>query len=234
VLRVAPAGAKAPYRGKAQLVQFLPNGGTVLAEQVLADKAPKHRLRLSIEDGLLTGTVDNDLRLQALVPGVTGGAIGLYADGKASFDNVRLSLLPLRKGAHVTQEFTESDKHPEMAQWASTKAPWVLPPEGKDEWWSKGDYFGALSVTFTIPAVGSKTGTARAVLGAEADAKTGVALTITATEKSKKLVLALMAADQELEKAEVDVEGDARILFSRESKLFVVRVNEQLVLSASR
>jgi len=234
VLRVAPAGAKTPYPGKAQLVQFLPSGGTVLAEQPLPDKATKHTLRISIEEGLLTGTVDNDLRLQALVPGVTGGPIGLYADGPATFDNVRLSVLPPRQGSHVTEEFTESDKHPEMAQWASTKAPWVLPPEGKDEWWSKGDYFGALSVTFTIPAVGSKTGTARAVLGAETDAKTGVALTLTATEKSKQLALALTAGDQELKQAVVDVEGDANILFSRESKLFVVRVNGQPVLSVTR
>ncbi len=234
VLRVAPAGATVPYPGKAQLVQFFPHGGTILAEQPLADTATKRLLRISIEDGLLTGTVDDGVRLQALVPGVTGGAIALYADGPATFDNVRLALLPPRRGSHVTKEFTESDKHPEMAQWASTKAPWVTPPEGKDAWWSKGDYFGALSVTFTIPAVGSKTGAARAVLGAEPDQKTGVALTINATEKSKKLALALTAADQELKQAEVDVDGDANILFSRESKLFVVRVNDQPVLSVSR
>jgi len=234
VLRAAPPGAKAPYAGKAQLVRFTPKGGSVLAEQPLTGRAVKHTMRVSIADGLLTGVVDSSVRLQALAPGVVGGAIGLYADGRASFDNVRLSLLPPRKGSHVTKEFTESDKHPEMAEWASTKAPWVKPPEGRDDWWSKGDYFGETSIALTIPAVGSKTGTARVMLGSEPGQKGGVSLLITATEKSQKLALTLSAADQELKKTEVDVEGDANVVFSRESKLFVVSVNDRPVLTVNR
>jgi len=234
VLRTAPAGAPVPYAGKAQLVHVTEKGASVLTEQALPDKAAKHTLWVGVDNGLLTGSVDDGVRLQAVVPGVTGGAIALYADSPASFDNVRLSLLPAAQGSHVVKEFTESDKHPEMAAWATPKAPWVLPAEGKDDWWTKGDYFGDTSVAFTIPAVGSKTGTAKATLGSEPDQKTGTTLTVAATEKSKKLTLTLSAAEKELKKAEVEVEGDASIVFSRESRLLLVRVNDAPVLSVTR
>lgn len=234
VLRIAPQSSPQPYRGKAQLVRFTETGGVILAEQPFTGRPGRHSVRVSIEDGLLTGAVDDGPRLQALVPEVYGGAIALYSDGRTSFDNVRLSLLPVRKGSHITKEFTESEAHPEMSSWASTKAPWVVPAEGSDEWWSKGDYFGATSVAFTVPAVGSKTGTARAVLGAELGQPRGIALNVTATEKSNKLQLTLQAAGQEVGQAEVDVEGDASIVFSRESSLYVVRVNDLPVLSVTR
>lgn len=233
-LRIAPQSSPLPYRGKAQLVRFTETGGTVLAEQPFTGQAGRHNVRVSIEDGLLTGAVDDGPRLQGLVAEVYGGAIALYSDGRASFDNVRLSLLPVRKGSHITKEFTESEEHPEMSAWASTKAPWVVPAEGSDEWWSKGDYFGNTSVTFTVPAVGSKTGTARAVLGAEPGQKSGVALDVTATQKSNKLQLSLTAGKQKVGEAEVDVEGDANIVFSRESSLYVVRVNDVAVVSVTR
>jgi hypothetical protein len=234
VLRVAPAGTPVPYAGKAQLVHFTAGGGSILAERTLPDRATKHQLWVGVDNGLLTGTVDDRVRLQAVVPGATGGAIALYADSPATFDNVRLSLLPAAQGSHVTREFAESDKHPEMAAWATPKAPWVLPAEGKDDWWTKGDYFGDTSVAFTIPAVGSKTGTARAMLGSEPEAKPGITLTVAATEKSKKLTLTLAAAEKELKQAEVEVEGDAHIVFSRESRLLLVRVNDAPVLSVTR
>lgn len=234
LLRWAPAGSKAAYHGKVQLARMSETGLAVLAEKPLPGNSAKRMLRVSIADGLLTGTVDDSLRLQALAPGLTGGAIALYAEGKGQFDNVRLSLVPVRASAHVTKEFTEDAEHPEMGSWASTKAPWVAPAEGKDEWWSKGDYFGETVVTFTVPAVGSKSGSARATIGGEPGQKSGLTLTVTAVEKSKKLVLALTAAEQPVKSAEIEVEGDAAISFGRESGLVVVRVNDEPVLTAER
>ncbi|MEN6644372.1 MAG: hypothetical protein ABFE08_18180 [Armatimonadia bacterium] len=234
VLRWAPAGSKAAYRGKVQLAQMTDKGLAVLAEKALPGSAQKHQLRVSVEDGLLTGLVDDTIRLQALSAGVTGGAIALYADGPSQFDNVRLSLVPLRKGSHITKEFAIIDKHPEMAGWASTKAPWTPTAEDQNAFWTKGDYFGETSVIFVIPAVGSKTGSCRATIGGAPGDKSGLTLTVSAEEKSKKLKLALTAADQPVKVAETEVEGDANILFSRESGLVVVRVNEQPVLTAQR
>ncbi|MEN6301214.1 MAG: hypothetical protein ABFD96_00725, partial [Armatimonadia bacterium] len=140
VLRWAPAGSKAAYHGKVQLAQMTDKGLAVLAEKALPGSAQKHQLRVSVEDGLLTGLVDDTIRLQALSAGVTGGAIALYADGPSQFDNVRLSLVPLRKGSHITKEFAIIDKHPEMAGWASTKAPWTPTAEDQNAFWTKGDY----------------------------------------------------------------------------------------------
>ena len=234
VLRWAPAGSKVAYRGKVQLAQMTAKGLAVLAEKPLSGSAKKHQLRVSVEDGLLTGLVGGSLRLQALSAGVTGGAIALYADGPAQFDNVRLSLVPLRKGSHVTKEFAIIDKHPEMAQWASTKAPWTPTADDPNAFWTKGDYFGETGVVFTIPAVGSKTGSCRATIGGAPGEKAGLTLTVSAEEKSKKLKFALTAADQAVKVAETEVEGDANILFSRESGLVVVRVNDQPVLTAQR
>ena len=234
VLRWAPAGSKVAYRGKVQLAQMTAKGLAVLAEKPLSGSAKKHQLRVSVEDGLLTGLVGGSLRLQALSAGVTGGAIALYADGPAQFDNVRLSLVPLRKGSHVTKEFAIIDKHPEMAQWASTKAPWTPTADDPNAFWTKGDYFGETGVVFTIPAVGSKTGSCRATIGGAPGEKAGLTLTVSAEEKSKKLKFALTAAAQAVKVAETEVEGDANILFSRESGLVVVRVNDQPVLTAQR
>jgi len=234
VLRYAPPKAQTPYAGKLQLVRFTEQGSAVLAECPFTGRGDKIKLQVRVEEGLLTGLCNDKVRLQAVAPGVSSGAIGLYADGAATFDNVELMLLRPRKGAHITREFTETDQHPEMASWASTKAPWVPPSEGKDEWWSKGDYFGDTSIAFRIPEVGKRSGTARAVLGAEPGQSSGVALLITATENSSKLRLSVLAADKELQKAEVEVNGEARIVFSRESRLFIVWVNEQPVLQISR
>jgi hypothetical protein len=226
-------GGSAP---KAQLVRMTDKGAAVLAEKPVTGL--KHRLRVSVDNGLITGLVDEKLCLQAVVPGLTGGAIALSAKGKAAFDNLALSLVTPRKGSHVTKEFAVTDKHPEMAEWASTRGPWVKPAEGKDDWWSKGDYFGDTSVTFTIPAVGSKTGTARAIIGGEPGAagaaKSGVVLTVAATEKSKKLTFTLSALDQPLKTAEMEVEGDAKIVYGRESGLLVVRLNDKPILTVQR
>ncbi|MEN6305307.1 MAG: hypothetical protein ABFD96_21470, partial [Armatimonadia bacterium] len=100
--------------------------------------------------------------------------------------------------------------------------------------WTKGDYFGETSVIFVVPAVGSKTGSCRATIGGAPGEKTGLTLTVSAEEKSKKLKLSLTAADQPVKVAETEVEGDANILFSRESGLVVVRVNEEPALTAQR
>ena len=217
---------------KAQLVEVTDKGQNVLGEKPIT--RAKHRLRVSVDDGLITGTVDEATTVQALAPQANGGAIALVADGKATFDNVAVTLLMQRRGSHVTKEFTVTDKHPEMAAWASTRGAWVPPTDGKDDWWSKGDYFGETSVNFVIPAVGSKTGTARATIGGEPDSKAGLVLTADATEKSKKLALKISVGGQTLKAADVDVDGDAHIVFARESGLAVVRVNDKAVLAVQR
>lgn len=222
-------GGPAP---KAQLVEVTDKGQSVLAEKPISGL--RHRLRVSVDNGLLTGTVDDAVTVQAVAPGVTGGAIALIADGSATFDNLALTLLTARRGSHVTKEFTETDKHPEMAAWASTRGAWVPPAEGKDDWWTKGDYFGETAVNFVIPAVGSKTGAARAIIGGDTDRKSGLALTVAATEKSKKLSFTVSSGDKALKTADVEVEGDARVTFAREGSLLVARVNDKLVLAVER
>ena len=83
------------------------------------------------------------------------------------FDNALLKIIPPRHTSRIVKEFTDTSKHPEMAEWASTKAPWVKPEAEGRTWWTKGDYFGDHALVFAIPNVGSKTGSLDLIIGAD-------------------------------------------------------------------
>lgn len=231
LVRWAPATAACAFKGKAQLVHVAPTGEKVLDEKP-APAGTTQRLEATVDQGLLTARVGDGVSLQALLPGRTGGAVGLYAVGKASFDDLSVRLVQPRRGSHITKEFGITDKHPEMAEWASTQAPWVQPKTGETTWWTKGDYYGDATLAFTVPAVGSRSGSCRAVLAGEAGKDQGLVLTVSAAAGVKKLTLALAAEGKDVGKAEVDVAQDAHVVFSREGRMLVVKVNEQLALSA--
>lgn len=231
LLRWAPATASCAYKGKAQLVHVGAKGGEVLAEQRLP-AGNQFALTAAVDEGVLTGTVGNAVTLQAVCNGATGGALGLYAEGKGSFDNLGLSLIQPRRSSHVTKEFAISDKHPEMAEWASTRAPWAPLASGQSTWWTKGDYFGDTTVSFVVPQVGSRAGSLKAVLAGEPGSDNGLALVVTATTGAKKLALNLLSAAKPLGSAEVAADPDARVVFSREGRLAVVKVNDQVALTA--
>ncbi len=235
LLRWAPAGAACGFAGKAQLVRVSEQGETVLAEQPAPAGVTKVRLRATVNEDLVTGSVGDKAQLLAVAPGVIGGGIGLYGQAKGVFDNLNLQLIPPRRGSHVTKEFTESDEHPEMSEWASTRALWVQPDKGEKVWWTKGDYFGNTSLTFTVPKVGTKTGIVTAILAGEPEQgeQAGLLLKLSTTTGARKVGLVVSDGEQELASAEVEVEADAKVDFSRESRLLVVKVNDEVALTAS-
>jgi hypothetical protein len=210
-------------------------GEQVLAEQPAPAGATKTRLRATVNEELVTGRVGDAPQLLAVAPGVFGGGIGLYGEAKGVFDNLNLQPIPPRRGSHVMKEFAETDEHPEMAEWASTRAPWVQPAKGQQVWWSKGDYFGNTSLRFTVPKVGSKTGSVTAILAGEPELgdQAGLLLTLSTTTGAKKVALVVSDGGKQIGSAEVEVEEDARVDFSRESRMLVVRVNDEVALTAS-
>jgi hypothetical protein len=234
LLRWVPAAAKCGFRGKTQLLHVGAKGPEVLAERAAPAGVSRARLRATVNGDLLTGTVGSSATLQAVRPGVKGGTIGLYAEGKVAFEDLSISPVSARRGSHVTKEFSEVDKHPEMAEWASNRAPWIQPTRGQNLWWSKGDYYGDTSLSFVVPAVGSRTGSARAVLGAEpGKEKDALALTLSATSGAKKVSLAVSLGEKLLGTAEATVERDATVAFSREGRLVVVKVNDAVALTTT-
>jgi hypothetical protein len=229
-VRWAPANSRAAYRGKVQLLAVQEGQTQVLDEASLPAGEARRRVTAMVREGLVAAVVDDRVQLYGLVPGVKGGLVGLYAEGPGVFDNLQVESLPVPRSSHVTKEFAVVDKHPEMAEWASTRAAWT-PGEGTPNvWWTKGDYFGDTIISAAIPKVGERSGELRMMLGATPGEKSGLALTVTGTQGAKALKLAVAVRDKEVATAEAPVEEKAEVAFSREGPFAIVRVNEKIVL----
>ncbi|NPV47356.1 MAG: hypothetical protein HPY69_10380 [Armatimonadetes bacterium] len=235
LLRWAPASAACSFAGQLQLLRVGAEGENVLAQQPAPAGVKKARLRATVSNEVVTGRLGDGAELSAVVPGIFGGGVGLYGQAKGMFDNLNLQPIPLRRGAHVMKEFAETDEHPEMAEWASTRAPWVQPAKGQNVWWTKGDYFGNTALKFTVPKVGSRTGSLTAILAGDPELgeQSGLRLTLSTTSGAKKVSLVVSARDQQLGTAEVEVEEEARVEFGREGRLLVVKVNDEIALTTS-
>lgn len=236
VLRIGTVGSGLSYAGEAQIAHIEGGQPTVLSSAPAhVPPGTWHRLRLVADSGLITGYLDDKRILDAFDAGATAGRPGLYVDGPGAgiYDNVYLTMLPPLRVARVTKEFTESDAHPEMAEWASTRAPWIKPDEDGGAWWTKGDYFGDKVIAFEIPQVGAAEGEVRLQLdSAPEEAEAGLTLVITAAEDSKSLGLKLLAGAETLEETTVEVTGDpCPVRFERRGTWVVVTVDGSVVIS---
>jgi len=228
------------YGGKAQLIKRTGEGAQTIGETSAYLKAKTwHRAKLVVDDGLLTGYLDGKRILDAFDAEARGGQVGLYADGKgtAIFDDAYLYLLPEKRSTRLTKEFTEGNEHPEMAEWASTRAPWIKPEDGDSgTWWTKGDYHGDKTVKLAIPSVGAATGTVRIWLDAAPDTEGGgVLLVIEATKDSKALKVKLLSGDEQLEEAEIETESNpCPVVFERKGTFLVVEIDNKVVFSRTQ
>ena len=236
IFRWAPAKGNAAYAGKAQLVLVKGPTRKVLAEgDIGLVGADWHRTRVEAEDGYVVGYVDDRPVVRAFDASLAGGRIGLYSDGGSAFRRAYLSLIPPRTGAHVVKEFTDMSTHPEMGEWASTRAPWIKPATETENsvWWTKGDYYGDQSMHFAIPSPGSRTGTLRAVLCADPAVKdSGYVLTISATTGTKLLAVRVSVGGKEIAKADVTATGDpCPVVYERRNGYVVVEIDGKTVVS---
>ncbi len=235
-LRIGVRGSGVPYEGHAQIVRVEGGQTTVLAgtPAVIAPNTT-HRVRLVVDDGLLTGYVDDKRIIDAFDADATAGMVGLYADGAGAgvFDNVYVAMLPPRRIARVTKEFTEGNQHPEMAEWASTRAPWVKPEDDDGTWWSKGDYYGDKTIAFEIPGVGQSTGEVRLRLDTEPDdPQAGLMLVIAARQGSKTLTLTLLHGDEQIGQTTFEVASDpCPVRFERRGTWAVVVIDGSVVFN---
>ena len=195
-----------------------------------------HRASVVVEDGLITAYLDGQRLFDAFDSQAATGHVGFYADGSATvrFDNAQLAMLPERRSTRLTQEFTESEEHPEMVEWASTRAPWIKPADGAEQiWWTKGDYYGDKQLRFSIPSVGSTTGNVRLRIDSDpGDVSEGLTLVIEATEGSKTLTARVYAGDKLLQEGTVETRSDpCRVLVERRGTYFVTVIDDKVVLS---
>ncbi len=235
LLRWAQKGT--PYAGKAQVVRVREGEEKVLAEAPVSIPAKSwYRAEARLTDGLIALAVAGRPQVEAFSPGLTAGAVGVFATAAAGtqFDNALLQIIPPKQTSRITQEFADVSKHPEMAEWASTQAPWVKPDVGST-WWTKGDYFGEHALVFTIPNVGAKSGNIKLLVGAsDPGDKDACNLVVALTSGSKEIALALRAGDQLLAEAKAQVEGPkAKLSFERRGHWLVVLLNDDCVLQAN-
>lgn len=236
LFRWAPARAAVSYAGKAQIVQ-LGDPEQVVAEKPLpADLPARLRATVVLEPDYIAGILGNTRVVDCVLQGPLAGAAGLYAEGTAgaSFRLARMEHLPVRTMARVTKEYTNSEEHFEMAEWASTRNPWIKPPDDANPkiWWTKGDYYGPLQVKFELKQLGQVEGTMKVTIeGERNDPKAGALLTVTATKGTRKLTFKLEAGGKELGAAEVEAAGDTcPVSLERRGDFVVVTADGKLVI----
>ncbi|MEA3401984.1 MAG: hypothetical protein U9R79_12175, partial [Armatimonadota bacterium] len=211
-LRIGVQGCGLDYEGQAQIVRIAGDAVEVLSSAPAHLPAGTwHRARLVADDGLLTGYLDGKRVLDAWHAGARAGRPGLYAEGPDAgvFDDARLDMLPPMRIARVAKEFSESDQHPEMVEWASTRAPWLTPDGEGGTWWTKGDYLGDKTVEFEIPNVGRAAGEVRLRLDASPeDQSAGLTLVIATQQGSKTLTATLLDGEETVAEGSVEVQSN--------------------------
>lgn len=239
LFRWADSGCAIPYAGKAQLVRVTQDGETVLAEAPLPAEPPLELDASVVAEPTYVAGYLGELRLvNSMLDRPLSGAVGLYAQDprEAAFESLQLLPLPPRHAARVPKEFTDTKEHFEMADWASTRHPWVTPPEEADPqvWWTKGDYYGALEVQFRLSKIGEAEGTMTVHLGAEQDRPdVGPVLAVTAQKGSRALGIALSCEGVDLGTAEVETEGEAcAVAVERRGERLVILVDGKTALTA--
>lgn len=222
---------------KAQLLFVGPQGETLIAERDLQVTAGKPlSLAASVEDGFIRTYVGDELAVEGVLPECEGGGIGLYAEGGKDirFGNVQVNFLKPKRRAEVAREFQKVSEHPEMAEWASSRAAWVQPAEMKPGavWWTKGDYFGDAVVIFKVRFIGLRDGSVKVTLGGDPEQPDeGVHLILTATKGSKLLKARLLNGATDLGQDEIEVQGSScNIRFARQGAHIVVSVDDRLLM----
>ncbi|MGM0491349.1 MAG: hypothetical protein ACQER1_00275 [Armatimonadota bacterium] len=238
-LRFGTQGSGVEYEGQAQLVRVA-DGTTEVLSSAPAQIAPgsRHRLKVVADDGLLTGYLDGKRVLDAYDADATTGRIGLVAggDGAVHFDDVYLTMIPPKRIARVTKEFAEDDAHPEMAEWASTRAPWLKPDEDDVVWWTKGDYFGDKTITLEIPGVEAADGSVRLTLeAAPGEEGSGATLVIATVEGAASVTATLTVDGEEIGEEIVEVESDpCPVRFERKGTWIVASIDGTVVFNVKR
>lgn len=233
VVRWALSGPS--YAGKAQVVRVKGGEEQVLSEAPITVPIKTwYRATAQLVDGLVSLDLEGRRQVDAFVPEVQQGAIGVFAQKAraTAFDNAVVEVIPPRQPARITKEFTDMSQHPEMSEWASTAAPWVKPDGASTTWWTKGDYFGDHALVFTVPDVAASTGVVNLLMGASGpDDARAQKLSIATTAGSHSVDLKLSSGTAVVAEAKTELtQGQAVISLERRAHWLVVLVNDTVAV----
>lgn len=237
-------------QGQARLAVLARAGGDEWQEIAAAPCPwPKSGTRLvaSVEDGVVEG-ICNGVLVQAFVPGLVGGRVGLLADGASglAFDDFAVEFSEPPRSAHLVKEMTEIRQHFEMAEWASRRHAWVpagaeatgtklvsgsVPPARSGKWWTKGDYFGDYLLHVPLPKPGSQDFSMAIRLDADPAVEgSGITVSIAGKKGSSAVTVGVATGGEAVAEKEVSVQADeAALVCRRRGKLMVVVLGGQLV-----
>jgi hypothetical protein len=145
-------------------------------------------------------------------------------------------MIPEKRIARVTKEFTEGDEHFEMVEWASTRAPWLEPGEEGGTWWTKGQYFGDKTIVFEIQKVKAAEGSLRLTLDAAPEKpSSGITMVITTAKDDANITATLLAGEEQLGEETVEVQGDpCPVRFERKGTWVVATIDGNVVFNVKR
>ncbi|MGD8237506.1 MAG: hypothetical protein PVH68_03050 [Armatimonadota bacterium] len=235
VFRWAPQGSGLPYAGRAQLLRVANGHTTVLgAAEAKMGVAASHRLEASCDGGHVALLVDGARVLECAAVAVLGGRIGLYADGqgRVTFDNVSVRAQKRARPAKILPRF-ESPGDTTMQAWATKSGQW-MPGEGKAAHWHVGDFFGDKSISFEIPSVGQRSGSATIALSADPkDPQSAYRLVISTTQDDPTLQLTYYRGQERLQEGRVGVTkgGNAEVRVEHKGDHVLAYVNGQCILT---
>lgn len=238
-LRFGTMGSGTAYEGQAQIVRVTDGKEEVLSSAPAhLPGGSNHRIRAIVDGGLITGYLDGKRVLDAYDSGAEAGRVGLLAEGNGpvSFDNLYVAMIPPKRIARVTKEFAEDDEHPEMAEWATTRAPWTKPEEEDGAWWTKGDYFGDKTIAFAIPGVEAAEGELRLRLDAiPEEPESGLTLVLVTAKGSRAITATLLAGTETLGEATVETSSDpCPVRFERKGTWVVAAIDGKVIFNEKR
>jgi hypothetical protein len=209
VFRWAPEGCELPYAGQVQLVRVVGEQATVLAEApATLAVAETHRFEASCEGSHVALCVDGERVLECAARALLEGGIGLYADGqgRVSFDNVSVRPPKKAQAAKILPRF-ESPGDSTMQAWATKSGQWTAQQE-QATYWHVGDFFGDKAISFEIPSVGQRTGSATITLSSDPkDPQAGYRLLVATVEGQQQVTLALYRGQERLQEGRIAVPG---------------------------
>ncbi|NLC58216.1 MAG: hypothetical protein GX774_15390, partial [Armatimonadetes bacterium] len=150
-------GAEGASAGRKQILRV--NGAKSV---VVADAAGGYRpgqtytIETTFRPGYAAVSINGKRALETADPGLTHGAIGFKPLSRAVREvTVALYEEPTPPEEESTKEFTNSDAHPDMAEWANPAKAWIArqAATGERVHWRKGDYYGDVSVQIPVPVL---------------------------------------------------------------------------------
>ncbi|MBI3945126.1 MAG: hypothetical protein HY321_04350 [Armatimonadetes bacterium] len=223
------------WDARPQIVRVAEGRKMVVSEAPATDRPGRpYGVAIHCRPGYAQVALDGRPLLDLADTHLTGGAAGLSPMSPAVKDfSVLLHEGPGPPEEEITEEFTNSTAHPDMAEWANPARAWVprLAPEQGVVFWRKGEFFGDTAVSLTLPDSGPPA-RVEVSLAADGDSpRTGYTFVLTRPEKGL-LAIDLKRQGTPVSSARITAPAgqDTPLTLARQGPFVVADVGEKRVL----